>query len=76
MTDGNVIPMITHAVTTASTHDSKTDLSRVGIPVYMDKGYDATMTKVQGNFKLIIHSILRNKRISGKRDMDDGFETQ
>ena len=47
----------------------------MGIPVYRDKGYfgvkpkgyDATMTKALGNFKLSIYSILRNRRISRKR---------
>ena len=64
-----------YAVTTASTHDSKIDLSRRGIPVYRDKGYfgvkpkgfDATMTKALRSFKLGIYSILRNRRISRKR---------
>ncbi len=62
-------------MTTASTHDSRIDLSKPGIPVYRDKsyagakpkGYDATMKKPIGSFKLSIRSILRNKRISRKR---------
>ena len=75
LTDDNVVPIIrSYAVTTASTHDSKIDLSKRGIPVYRDKGYfgvkpkgyDATMTKALGNFKLSIYSILRNRRISRK----------
>jgi len=77
LTDDNIVPITRYAVTTASTHDSQIDLSRKGIPVYRDKGYfgvkpkgyDATMTKALRSFKLSIYSILRNKRISGKRDM-------
>jgi IS5 family transposase len=39
LTDDNVVPIIrSYAVTTASTHDSKIDLSRKDIPVYRDKG--------------------------------------
>ena len=76
LTDDNVVPIIrSYAVTTASTHDSKIDLSKRGIPVYRDKGYfgvkpkgyDATMTKALRSFKLSIYSILRTKRISRKR---------
>jgi len=68
LTDDNVVPIIrSYAVTTASTHDSQIDLSKRGIPIYRDKGYDATMTKALGNFKLGIYSILRNRRISRKR---------
>ena len=37
-----MVPIIrSYAVTKASTHDSQIDLSRVGIPVYRDKGYFA-----------------------------------
>jgi len=72
LTDDNVIPIMrSYAVTTASIHDSQIDLSKRGIPIYMDKGYfgikpkgyDAKMTKALKNFKLNIYSILRNKRI-------------
>jgi len=50
-------------------------MSKRCIPVYRDKGYfgvkpkgyDATMTRALGNFKLSIRSILRNRRISRKR---------
>jgi len=78
LTDDNVVPIIrSYAVTTASTHDSKIDLSRVGIPVYRDKGYfgvkpegyDATMSRAMRCFKLSIRSILRNRGISGKGAM-------
>ena len=76
LADGNSVPLIrTYAVTTASVHDSRIDLSKRGIPVYRDKGYfgvkpkgyDATMTKALRGFKLSIRSILRNRRISRKR---------
>ncbi len=40
LTDDNSVPFIkSYAVTTASVHDSKIDLSKEGIPVYRDKGY-------------------------------------
>ncbi|MEM4090109.1 MAG: transposase [Thermoplasmatales archaeon] len=61
LTDLNPIPLIrSYAVTTASTHDSRIDLSKQGIPVYRvkgnfgtkPKGYDATMSKSIGSFKL------------------------
>ena len=74
----NSFPLISsYAVTTASVHDSKIDLSKKGIPVYRDKGYygtkpkgyDATMTKVLRDFKLSIWSILLNRRISRKRSL-------
>jgi len=55
---------------------ARQNISRAGIPVYRDKGYfgvkeeyDETMTKALGSFKLSIYSIIRNRRISGKRDM-------
>jgi len=76
LTDDNIVPIIrSYAVITASIHDSQIDLSRVGIPVYRDKGYfivkpkgfDVTMTKALRSFKLSIRSILRKKRISRKR---------
>ena len=76
LTDDNQVPIIrSYAVTTASTHDSKIDLSRAGIPVYRGKGYfgtkpkgyDATMAKVIGNFKLSHRTVMRNLRISRKR---------
>ena len=76
LTDDNSVPFIkSYAVTTASVHDSKIDLSKEGIPVYRDKGYfgvrpkgyDATMTRALRGFKLSTWSILRNKRISRKR---------
>lgn len=76
LTDDNPTPFIrSYAVTTASTHDSRIDLSKRGIPVYRDKGYfgvepkgyDATMTKALRGFKLSTRSILRNRRISRKR---------
>ncbi|MEM3192477.1 MAG: transposase [Candidatus Parvarchaeota archaeon] len=61
LTDLNHIPLIrSYAVTTANTHDSRLDLSKQGIPVYRvkgnfgtkKKGYDATMSKSIGSFKL------------------------
>ena len=76
LTDLNSVPIIrSYAVTTASTHDSRIDLSKNGIPVYRDKGYfgvkpkgyDATMAKAIVNFKLSLRSIMRNGRISRKR---------
>ncbi|MEM4066616.1 MAG: transposase [Candidatus Micrarchaeaceae archaeon] len=62
-------------MTTASTHGSRIDLSKQGIPVYRDKGYfgirlegyDATMTKSIGSFKFSYWTVMRNKRISRKR---------
>ena len=40
LNDDNPVPVIrSYAVTTASVHDSRIDLSRKGIPVYRDKGY-------------------------------------
>ncbi|MEM3859562.1 MAG: transposase [Candidatus Micrarchaeaceae archaeon] len=73
LTDLNHIPLIrSYAVTTASTHDSRIDLSKQGITVYRDKGYfgtrpegyDPTMTKFIGSFKLSYWTVMRNKRIS------------
>lgn len=64
-------------MTTASTHDSKIDLSKKGIPVYRDKaysgvgpkGYEANMTKALRVFNLNMRSILRNRGISRKRTL-------
>jgi IS5 family transposase len=76
LTDLNSIPIIrSYAVTTASVHDSKIDLSRPRIPVYRDKGYfgvkpkgyDATMNRAMRCFKLSTRSMMRNWRISRKR---------
>jgi IS5 family transposase len=78
LTDDNIVPIImSYAVTTASTHDSRIDLSKKGIPVYRDKGYfgvkprgiDATMRKAINNFKLSYRSVMRNRRISRKKSL-------
>jgi IS5 family transposase len=66
-----------YAVTTAKDHDTKIDLSKVGITVYRDKGYfghdpkgkDATMDRSVRNHKLSIQSVRRNRRISRKRSL-------
>lgn len=64
------------AVTTASVHDSKIDLSNEDEIIYRDKGYfgakskakgDATMDRAVRGKKLTIQEKLRNKRISRKR---------
>ncbi|MEM0312545.1 MAG: hypothetical protein QXV17_06345 [Candidatus Micrarchaeaceae archaeon] len=76
LTDFNPIPLMrSYAVTTASTDESRIDISKQGIPVYKDKsyfgtkpkGYDATMIKPIGSFKLSYGTVTRNKRISRKR---------
>ncbi|MEM3265477.1 MAG: transposase, partial [Thermoplasmata archaeon] len=70
--------ILNYSVTTASDHDSQTDLSIAGVVVYRDKGYygveprgiDGTMDKkVKGEDKLPIASIRRNLRISKKRSI-------
>ncbi len=76
--DGNPVPVIrSYAVTTAKDHDTKIDLSKVGITVYRDKGYfrhdpkgiDGTMDRSVRNHKLSIESVRRNRRISRKRSL-------
>jgi IS5 family transposase len=78
LTDDNAVPIIrSYAVTTARTHDSKINLSRVGIPVYRDKGYfgvkpkgfDATISRAMRCFKLSIWGVMRNRRISRKKSL-------
>ncbi|MEM4058713.1 MAG: transposase [Thermoplasmata archaeon] len=70
--------ILNYSVTTASDHDSKTDLSIAGVVVYRDKGYyrvdprgiDEIMDKkVKGEDKLAIASIRRNLRISKKQSI-------
>jgi len=61
--------------TTASVHDSKVDLAKVGEVRYGDKaysgaktkGYDASMKRAARGHPLGISDILRNERISKKR---------
>ena len=64
-----------YAVTTASAHDSKIDLSIPGIINYKDKGYfgvegrgiDATMDRSLKGYRLPVESIRRNMRITRER---------
>ena len=76
--DNHPVPFIrSYAVTTAKEHNTKIDLSKVGITVYRDKGYfgsdpkgiDDTMDRSVRNHKLSIESVRRNLRISSKRSM-------
>ena len=76
--DNNPVPVIrSYAVTTAKDHDTRIDLSKRGIIVYMDKGYfghdtkgiDGTMDRAVRNHKLSIESVRRNRRISRKRSL-------